>query len=232
MSEFNSLESGYSGIEILTDLTLATNYNSHLKLLLQKNYRPGASILDFGAGNGHFLNIIGDKHANLFAVEPVLKLRNLIQDSALAKLIEAKHIQPDSFDFIYSLNTLEHIEDDQSVFDDFFKWLKPGGRLLVYVPALPHLYSRFDAAIGHFRRYKRSEIIEKARAAGFHVEAAKFMDPAGYFLALAYRLFFNSGKLTQRQAVLFDKYLYPLSKVMSPVTSNLFGKNLILTATK
>ena len=232
MPDSNSSASNYSGRETLTDLTLATNYNSHLKSLLQENYSLGDKVLDFGAGNGHFLKLIGDKRADFFGVEPDLQLRNLIQQSKLAKLSEPNSLDSDSFDFIYSLNTLEHIEDDEIIFVDMFRWIRPGGKILIYVPASPHLYSRFDASIGHFRRYTRSELVEKAKRAGFRVESAKFMDPVGYFLALAYRLFFNTGKLSQDQVVLFDRYLYRISRTITPITSKLFGKNLILVAKK
>lgn len=232
MSDSTNSKNAYAGKEILSDLTLAKNYNLHLKILLQENYSPGDKVLDFGAGNGHFLSQIGDKSGNYFAVEPDPKLSDLIRQSGIASLVEPENIQVGAFDFIYSLNTLEHIEDDKAVFADFFQWLKPGGTLLIYVPAVPHLYSRFDASIGHFRRYTRTELIEKALGVGFHIEAARFMDPMGYFLALAYRLFFNSGKLTLGQVRLFDRYFYQISKTISPLTENLFGKNLILIAKK
>ena len=58
------------------------------------------------------------------------------------------------------------------------------------------------------------------------------MDPLGYFLALAYRLFFNSGKVNNSQIALFDRFVYPLSRIVSALTGNLFGKNLLAIAVK
>lgn len=103
---------------------------------------------------------------------------------------------------------------------------------MIYVPALPHLYSKFDASIGHYRRYTKRELASKARAAGFQVERIRFMDPVGYFVALVYLLLINNGKVSSGQLVFFDRVLYPISRLLTPLTANLFGKNLILSARK
>ena len=229
-SEIPSTE--YLGRETLADLTQATNYNSHLKKLIQANYEIGERVLDFGAGNGHFLNLISDKKGVFTAIEPDSQLKDQIRNSGLAHVIEPENVPAGMVDFLYTLNVLEHIQDDEGTLKRFNLWLRQGGTLFVYVPALPHLYSKFDASIGHFRRYKKRELLEKVERAGFRVKMVRFLDPVGYFVALIYRLFINSGKISQGQLVFFDKYLYPLSRWVSPLTSSLFGKNILLVATK
>ncbi len=222
----------YLGRETLADLTQATNYNSHLKRLIQANYEVGDRVLDFGAGNGHFLSLIADKKGVFTALEPDRQLKNQIRNSGLAQVIEPEDVPVGMVDFLYTLNVLEHIHDDEGTLERFSLWLRQGGTLFVYVPALPHLYSKFDASIGHFRRYKKRELLEKVEKAGFRVKMVRYLDPVGYFVALIYRLFINSGKISQGQLVFFDKYLYPLSMWVSPLTSSLFGKNILLVATK
>jgi SAM-dependent methyltransferase len=229
-SEIPSAE--YLGRETLADLTQATNYNSHLKRLIQANYEVGERVLDFGAGNGHFLNLISDRKGVFTAIEPDSQLKDQIRNSGLAHVIEPENVPVGMVDFLYTLNVLEHIQDDEGTLERFNLWLRQGGTLFVYVPALPHLYSKFDASIGHFRRYKKRELLEKVERAGFRVKMVRFLDPVGYFVALIYRLFINSGKISQGQLVFFDKYLYPLSRWVSPLTSSLFGKNILLVATK
>ena len=189
-------------------------------------------MLDFGAGNGHFLSLIADKKGVFTALEPDRELKNQIRNSGLAQVIEPEDVPVGMVDFLYTLNVLEHIHDDQGTLERFSLWLRQGGTLFVYVPALPHLYSKFDASIGHFRRYKKHELLEKVERAGFRVKMVRYLDPVGYFVALIYRLFINSGKISQGQVVFFDKYLYPLSMWVSPLTSSLFGKNILLVATK
>ena len=229
-SEIPSTE--YLGRETLADLTQATNYNSHLKKLIQANYEIGERVLDFGAGNGHFLNLISDRKGVFTAIEPDSQLKDQIRNSGLAHVIEPENVPAGMVDFLYTLNVLEHIQDEEGTLKRFNLWLRQGGTLFVYVPALPHLYSKFDASIGHFRRYKKRELLEKVERAGFRVKMVRFLDPVGYFVALIYRLFINSGKISQGQLVFFDKYLYPLSRWVSPLTSSLFGKNILLVATK
>jgi SAM-dependent methyltransferase len=229
-SEIPSIE--YLGRETLANLTQATNYNSHLKKLIQANYEIGERVLDFGAGNGHFLNLISDKKGVFTAIEPDSQLKDQIRNSGLAHVIEPENVPAGMVDFLYTLNVLEHIQDDEGTLKRFNLWLRQGGTLFIYVPALPHLYSKFDASIGHFRRYKKRELLEKVERAGFRVKMVRYLDPVGYFVALIYRLFINSGKISQGQLVFFDKYLYPLSMWVSPLTSSLFGKNILLVATK
>lgn len=222
----------YSGRETLADLTQANNYNSHLVSLIQAEYSDGDRVLDFGAGNGHFLGLISTKPAEFLAIEPDPKLVELISQRGVAKTTSSDDISDGSLSFIYSLNVLEHIEDDSQTLKSFWNWLEPGGGILIYVPALPHLYSKFDASIGHYRRYTKKELASKARAAGFEVERIRFMDPVGYFVALVYRLLINNGKVSSGQLVFFDRILYPISRLLTPLTANLFGKNLILSARK
>jgi ubiquinone/menaquinone biosynthesis C-methylase UbiE len=78
--------------------------------------------------------------------------------------------QSDSFDAIIALDILEHLPDDQAAMCEFFRVLKPGGRVFVLVPAYRHLWSEHDVALMHHRRYVRRELAERFTAAGFHLE--------------------------------------------------------------
>ena len=77
------------------------------------------------------------------------------------------------------LNVLEHIEDDARALGTFFDVLEPGGRLILLVPALRALYGSLGRALDHFRRYERSELVDKLRRAGFEVEASWFFNLLG-----------------------------------------------------
>ncbi len=76
----------------------------------------------------------------------------------------------DSFDTIVSMDVLEHIPDDALALREFHRVLKPGGRVLLTVPAYPHLWSEHDVALMHFRRYKRAELEARFTEAGFRLE--------------------------------------------------------------
>jgi SAM-dependent methyltransferase len=79
-----------------------------------------------------------------------------------------------SFDVVTMLDVLEHIEDDAASLQAAGKLLKPGGLLLVTVPALRWLWSDHDVVLHHHRRYTRSELVAKLEATGFAVERVSY----------------------------------------------------------
>lgn len=76
-----------------------------------------------------------------------------------------------AFDAVGAFDVLEHIPDDESVLSELARVLRPGGGLLLTVPQHAGLWSPADVQAGHVRRYRRSDLIGKVRAAGFEVEA-------------------------------------------------------------
>jgi len=74
-----------------------------------------------------------------------------------------------SFDLVSSLDVFEHIDTDEAAIKECFRVLKPGGVLLVTVPAHRWLWSAHDIVLNHFRRYARGEMKEKLRGAGLEV---------------------------------------------------------------
>lgn len=75
-----------------------------------------------------------------------------------------------SFDALIALDLLEHIPDDRAALCEFFRVLKPGGRIFLLVPAYAHLWSEHDVALMHHRRYIRRELSERFTGAGFQIE--------------------------------------------------------------
>src|SRR5262249_7702690 len=68
---------------------------------------------------------------------------------------------------IVCLNVLEHLEDDAMVLREMYEVLVPGGTLLLLVPAHRWLFNGIDRSVEHYRRYTRTELATKLRAAGF-----------------------------------------------------------------
>jgi glycosyltransferase involved in cell wall biosynthesis len=88
-------------------------------------------------------------------------------------------VGPGSVDTIVCANVLAHVADDGAVLRAMNLALAPGGRVILVVPALPVLYGSIDRAIGHRRRYTREEITRKLEAAGFAVEATRYVNLLG-----------------------------------------------------
>ena len=74
------------------------------------------------------------------------------------------------FDLITVMDVLEHLQDDQAALCEFFRVLKPGGRLIATIPAYPHLWSEHDIALMHHRRYTRAQFGERVQKAGMRLE--------------------------------------------------------------
>lgn len=93
-----------------------------------------------------------------------------------ALLIDGTHLPyPDGrFEVLITSDVLEHIEDDGGALREWARVLKPGGKMILLVPAWQFLWSDHDLANKHFRRYGRGELVSKIKAAGFEVARVSY----------------------------------------------------------
>jgi len=233
--------SPYAGSEALEIMSGAKNYNSHLLELLRSEVASCKTrsargkeftILDFGAGNGRFISAFDGNSAALFAVEPDPALSGALSQVQDVAVVSLSSIESRSIDFIYSLNVFEHIYNDADTLVELSEKLSPGGRLLVFVPAWPHLFSAFDQKIGHFRRYTKKDLLLKAEQTELNLDRLELFDPLGYFAAVLFKMFSNKPVLPSRGLVLFDRVVYPISRLLLPLTRNSIGKNLVMVLTR
>lgn len=129
------------------------------------------------------------------------------------------------FDAVLYIDVLEHIEDDKSELDAASALLKPGGFLIVLAPAHPHLFTPFDEAIGHFRRYTRASLLACVPAA-FHVETVRYLDSVG-LLASSANLLLRQSQPTLAQIRFWDTCIVPVSKVLDPLFGYRLGKSIL-----
>lgn len=119
----------------------------------------GKEVLDLGCGTGFFSVALKNKGASLFCADTSQEALNMVRSKGLENTFLAKAASlpfaGDKFDTVIALDVLEHLEDDQRAVCEIFRVLKPGGTLLVTVPALRVLYGPQDKRIGHHRRYTK-----------------------------------------------------------------------------
>jgi len=193
----------------------------------------GEKVLDHGAGAGTFATPISKSGMQVLCMEPDNNLRAELAESGLEVAAKLEEIAADSIDYAYTLNVLEHIEDDDAAIRELFRCLKPGGRLLVYVPAFQVLYSQMDTHVGHFRRYRRKSLRKLLQATGFEVSSAYYVDSLGFLATLVYKLIGNrSGSVSPGSVAFYDTVIFPLSRIVDFLSFGSFGKNLAIVAAK
>ncbi len=114
----------------------------------------------------------------------------------------------ESFDTIVYIDVLEHIEDDAGELKLAARRLRRGGRIVVLSPAHQFLYTPFDAAIGHFRRYNRSSL-RKISPPGLELEKLFYLDAFGIAASAMNRLLLRQSMPTKAQIETWDKWIVP-----------------------
>jgi SAM-dependent methyltransferase len=137
--------------------------------LLQDQAR--GRLLDVGCGAGTMLYELAGMgfHAEGIETSPdALTLATHI-NGARVPIHDRPQQWGEVFDVISALEVIEHIEDDIAALTGWRGWLKPGGRLIISVPAHMSLWTASDVSVGHFRRYSREDLTAAIETAGFRV---------------------------------------------------------------
>lgn len=221
----------YAGRENLEVMTKARNYNRFLAGTVSSGVDLTERVLDFGAGLGDFAVPLQERGFDVTCVEPDRNLGERLRGKGLRVEDDVARIPECSVDYVYTLNVLEHIEDDGLALAQIFRCLKPGGRLLIYVPAFPLLYTSMDEKVGHYRRYLRRGIVALLERSGFRVERSRYVDSIGFFATLLFKVLDNgSGRVEEGPLVLYDRLVFPLSRCLDFLCWPFFGKNVLVRA--
>lgn len=215
---------------------IVKKFIQHANIQYGNKVRKEAQILDFGAGIGSLALIwkeVSGQSVECLEIDPIqigeITKRGFICWNSLDKI-------PHKFDFIYTSNVLEHIEDDVKSLKNLASILESNCRIGVYVPAFNILFSDLDRSVGHYRRYSKKELVNKASVSGFKVVYCQYVDSIGFFASLLIKIlgWKSVGNIGSPQSLkLYDKFIFPISRIIDRITlGRLLGKNLIMIAEK
>lgn len=188
-------------------------------------------IVDLGAGRGTFAEMLRARGLKVRCVEPDPENHVLLRELGFHVFSSMEECESESLDYVYTLNVLEHVPNDEALLQAVFSRLRVGGRLFVFVPAFPVLWTQLDDHVEHQRRYRRRPLSVMLRRIGFVVERARYADCLGFPAALLakYRAEIN---LSARSIWLYDRLLLPVSRCLDPVLGHFFGKNVAIVCRK
>lgn len=157
----------------------------------------GRKILEIGAGAGRITALVAEAapQDELWAIEPSPHFFRLLQRrvGGLPKTTlmqtEATALLPDRaayFDAVYSVHVMEHIENDRQLLEEMLALTRPGGSVIVLVPAVPALFSELDRNIGHHRRYNKKMIRALVRDLPVEIEHLAYNNFLGVLGSLCF----------------------------------------------
>lgn len=232
----DSTNSDYEATQFLERMEESLpKYNSFIVKKFH-NFYTGGDVLDFGAGTGTISEIWNQRsHNKPICIEIDSTQKITLETKGFNTMSSLKELNR-QVNFVFTSNVLEHIKDDVLALQEIYSILCPKGRLAIYVPALPFLFSELDKSVGHYRRYQRKELINKVEQAGFYVHTCYFNDSVGVLASIAIKIFgFRQGKAlgASRSLRFYDSYFFPISLFLDSVLFKKFiGKNLFLFAEK
>ncbi|MDX6358909.1 MAG: hypothetical protein QOH37_1963 [Nocardioidaceae bacterium] len=195
----------------------------------------GDSVLEVGAGLGEFAAqlsglrrlVVTDRDpdavasmARRFADRPEVEARTFdLADRAIDV--------GEPLASVVAINVLEHIDDDTGALRGLASMVRPGGRVVLWVPGYMQLYGDFDRAVGHVRRYTPRTLTAAITAAGLTPEIVK---PVNLLGGVAWWLTVRRGGVgTPKPALVrtYDRFVVPVTRVLERRVTPPFGQSVL-----
>lgn len=213
----------------------ATNWKNYYGRLIRPFF--GRDVLEVGAGIGATTESLATGAENRWiCLEPDAQMAAEIERKRAAGELPANceiitetlaELGADEkFDSILYIDVLEHIEEDAREVQLAMQHLKDDGHLIVLAPAHQFLYTPFDKAIGHFRRYNK-KMLEALIPDDLKQIKLIYLDSIGAFASLGNKLALGQSMPSLGQILFWDRRLVPLSVFFDPLTRFGAGKTVL-----
>jgi SAM-dependent methyltransferase len=193
-------------------------------------------VLEVGAGIGATARFLCEAHhSGWTSLEPDARLARRLTEDVAAHPLPAPMVVREGtirtlparslFDTVLYIDVLEHVEDDGEELRESAVRVRESGQLIVLAPAHNWLFSPFDEAIGHFRRYSRRSLVAIGPS-NLQLVRAFYLDSLGLFVSLANRLALRARYPTDAQIRVWDRMI-PLSRMLDRLTGQRLGKTVV-----
>ncbi|MDC1096617.1 methyltransferase domain-containing protein [Pelagibacteraceae bacterium] len=205
-------------------------FQKYIYFLIKKFIK--SQIYEVGAGIGSFTSHYHHSHKNIYLSDLDINNYNTLKKKFSSnKRITIRKDKINKiklkFNTIIYLNVLEHIKEDKKEIKTALSKLNLGGHLIILVPAHQKLYSKFDKAIGHCRRYD-IKFFKSKNIKNVKIKKLIYLDMIGYVLYFFNKVFFKEEVYPSYFKVfLWDKLFSPLTIILDFITGYKFGKNVL-----
>jgi SAM-dependent methyltransferase len=220
--------------QVLADLEQSKHYTSWICDLIAPHI--SGRILEVGAGRGTYSPFFAER-GHLTALEPSAAhcdaLRERLAEYANSVVVNAPlegTAAPGSYDTIVLINVLEHLPDDHRALGELYEALAPGGKMVLWVPAFEALYGSFDHRIGHFRRYRKRELLDLVHTVGFQQVTARYANLPGFFAWWVVVKVLRRTPTAGRLARIYDRFVVPVVRRVERIVRPPFGQSLLVVA--
>lgn len=237
-------ETDPSGLQTLERFAAATRFNGWMFDTIRP-YCKG-HVLEVGSGIGNISRLFLDNNIPLTASDlraeycTILKrqfgnhpyLRGITSvDLAVPDFKDRYRDMLQQFDTVVSLNVIEHIQEDAQAIAYCTELLKPGGTLIILVPAFQVLYNLFDDELGHYVRYTDDSMAALFDSAGLEVTNQQYFNAVGILGWMVNGSIFRKKLIPRKQLALFDR-LVPVIKMVDAITFHKIGLSVITVGRK
>ena len=200
-SVFSQIQSRY---ELYGDINFW--YTNMYRVVCSAVPKRSKKVLDVGCGLGLLSIMLAKRGFHVTGIDKSVHCIHLAKQNAKDipgvefSVLDVVHNRfPSGFNTVVLCSILEHVRDDQRLLEKVSCSLAPEGYIVILVPAYPSLYSVFDRAVHHYRRYSARDLVRKLRIEGFSIERLSYWNlvsiPIAIFSSLIGRNIYPSDFL-------------------------------------